>query len=109
MQAVFAPLRGHFGSALSVVFSTDGKLLYSGGSDRICMWDVSNLYDGVKFVGELQHERMRNVCSLRMSADGKSLIALATGVFVWSVGGKEGASGRAEEGRVVRFERLNVA
>ena len=70
-------LTAHSGIALSVVFSADGSTLYSGGSEEICVWDVGNVEGGIRLVGKLEDERMRNVSSLPMSANGCEVIALA--------------------------------
>ena len=68
-QEPLATLKAHAGQVCAMVFSHDGKRLFSGGADgTVKLWDVATR----KIVKTFPSHR-RGVCSVALSPDGKTL------------------------------------
>jgi RNA polymerase sigma factor (sigma-70 family) len=70
-------LSGHKGSIATLAFSRDGKLLFTGDNEGICVWDVAN--------GTLRQRFAKGMgwaYRLALSQDGKTLVSVhLTGDF----------------------------
>ena len=82
-QPLGQPLRDHTDSVNSVVFSPDGKYLFSGSWDKtIIQWDVASQQPVAQFVGHIDY-----IYAVAVSADGTMLASGSSDktVILWDV------------------------